>query len=59
VDEKTTETIPVVKRGEGWKPRNQRRRTFMASAEESHEPMKEESPRRPLPLPFGKIDVIA
>lgn len=59
MDEKTSEALPAVKRGEGWKPRQQRKRTFLASTTEAQESSKEETPPKPLPLPFGKIDVFA
>ncbi|RJP78816.1 MAG: hypothetical protein C4524_06100 [Candidatus Zixiibacteriota bacterium] len=57
-DGKTTEPLPPVDRGEGWKPRHQRKRTLL-DVEPKPEDKSEEEPRTPQPLPFGTIDILA
>lgn len=53
-----TEVQPIRTRDEGWKSKQQGKRTFVSS-KEAAEQKAEESSRKPLPLPFGKIDVMA
>jgi len=54
----STEVQPIRTRDEGWKSKEQGKRTFVGLKSES-ESKEEDSQRQPLPLPFGKIDVLA
>jgi hypothetical protein len=59
MDEKdATGVRPVVQRSEDFREKNPQKK-FFSGSRESVEKQEEESPRRPVPLPFGKIDVIA
>ncbi len=57
-EETSGTTMPIVDRGQGFKPRRQQKRTFVES-ESKEQPKEEEAERSPAPLPFGKIDVFA
>ena len=59
MEERNTEGLPIVKRGDGWQPSEQRKRTFLASKSDLDEHQEEKHKRRPVPLPFGSIDVFA
>lgn len=57
-DRNTSGVRPVVQRSEDFKEKNPQKK-FFSGPRESVEKQEEEAPRRPVPLPFGKIDVIA
>lgn len=59
MDEKNSSQVqPIVAQGEGWKPKQQRKRTFVGPKDELRKE-EEKFTRHPVPLPFGKIDVFA
>ena len=49
---------PVAERGQNWQERQQKKQSLKSSHEE-RENQDEEFNRRPAPLPFGKLDVVA
>ncbi len=59
MDENESSSVrPVVKRGEGWQNRQQKREKYEASDKKVEDKM-ETTPRQSTPLPFGKIDLFA
>ena len=58
-DKDSTGVRPIVQRSEDFREKNAQRKFFTGGKESAEKQQEEESPRRPIPLPFGKIDVIA
>ena len=54
-----TEGIQPIDRNQGWKPRQQQKKTLVEKGPDDEEPETKEEERIPHPLPFGKLDIFA
>ncbi|MCX6639041.1 MAG: hypothetical protein NTW14_00985 [bacterium] len=57
-EKETPQITPITQKGQDWKPKQERKRTFVSGDGEQLTSEHEED-RQPAPLPFGKLDILA